>query len=123
MKTKQSKLTNLQKQKRVKFANWVLNNYTKDDTKRWLISDEKYFDLDGIYNVQNDRIWAVSREEADKRGAIHEKTKFPAKVMMWLSVCAEELWIPVIFEDRTMDAQRYIDDVLPIALKYGNKML
>ena len=27
------------------------------------------FDLDGIYNGQNDRIWAVSREEADWRGA------------------------------------------------------
>ena len=32
-KTKQPKLTNLQKNKRVKFANWVLNNYSKDDTK------------------------------------------------------------------------------------------
>ena len=31
---KQSKLTDLQKQKRVKFINWVLNSYTKDDTKR-----------------------------------------------------------------------------------------
>ena len=90
------------------FANWVLNNYTKDDTKRWLFSDEKYFDSDGIYNVQNDRIWNVSREEADKRGAIHEKTEFLIKVMVWLSVCAEGLSIPLIFEDETMDAQRYI---------------
>ena len=50
-KTKQPKLTNLQKNKRVKFANWVLNNYSKD---KCLFTDEKYFDLDGIYNSQND---------------------------------------------------------------------
>ena len=42
-------------------------------------TDEKYFDLDGVYNVQNDHIWTVSREEADKQGGIHQKTKFPAK--------------------------------------------
>jgi transposase len=122
-KIKQPKLTDLQKQKRAKFANWVLNNYNKDDTKRWLFTDEKYFDLDGIYNAQNDRVWAVNREEADKKGGIHEKTKFPVKVMVWLGVCAQGLTVPVIFEDGTMDADRYINEVLPIALKFGNKML
>ena len=49
-KTIQSKLTNLQNNKRVKCANWVLNNYSKEYTKNWLFTDEKYFDLDGIYN-------------------------------------------------------------------------
>jgi inhibitor of nuclear factor kappa-B kinase subunit alpha len=122
-KIKQPKLTDLQKRKRVKFANWVFNNYTKEDTKKWLFTDEKYFDLDGIYNAQNDRIWAVSREEADKRGGIHQKTKFPVKVMVWLGVCAKGLTVPVILEEGTMDAERYISDVLPIALKSGNKML
>jgi hypothetical protein len=101
----------------------VLNNYTKEDTKNWLFTDEKYFDLDGVYNVQNDRIWAVSREAADKQGGIHEKTKFPVKVMVWLGVCAEGLTVPVIMENGTMDSERYINDVLPIALKSGNKML
>jgi len=43
-KIQQPKLTDLQKQKRIKFANWLLNNYNKDDTKRWLFTDEKYFD-------------------------------------------------------------------------------
>lgn len=47
-KIKQPKLTRLQKKKRVKFANWVLNHYTKEDTKKWLFTDEKYSDLDGI---------------------------------------------------------------------------
>ena len=42
-KVKQTKLTNLQKQKRVKFANWVSNNYAKDDTKRWLLLMRSFF--------------------------------------------------------------------------------
>ncbi|CAF2089292.1 unnamed protein product, partial [Rotaria magnacalcarata] len=122
-KIKQPKLTDVQKKKRVKFENWVLNNYTKSDIARWLFSDEKYFDLNGIYNNQNDRIWAISREEANKRGTIYETTKFPVKVMVWFGVCSERLSVPMLFEDGSMDAQRYIDEVLPIALECGNEML
>ena len=40
------------------------------------------FDLGGMYNAQNHRIWAVNREEADKRGGIEQKRKFPQKVMV-----------------------------------------
>ena len=80
----------------MKFANWVLNNYTKEDTKIWLLIDEKYFDLDSVYNVQKDRIWAVSREEADKQGGTRRKTKFSRKVMAGLGVCGKGLITPVI---------------------------
>ncbi|CAF3639840.1 unnamed protein product [Rotaria socialis] len=122
-KRKQPKLTNLQKTRRIKFANWVLNNYSKDDTKKWLFTDEKLFDFDGIYNSQNDRVWAVSREEADRKGGFREKTKYPRKVMVWLGACVEGLTTPVILENGTIDAEVYINDVLPIALKCGDKML
>ncbi|CAF4947754.1 unnamed protein product, partial [Rotaria magnacalcarata] len=122
-KIKQPRLTDLQKNKRVKFANRVLNHCTKNDTERWLFSDEKYFDLDGVYNVQNDRVWAVSRAEADRQGAIHQKTKFPTKVMVWLGVCAQGLTEPVIIEHETMNAERYINEVLHITLRSGNRML
>ncbi|CAF5004515.1 unnamed protein product [Rotaria magnacalcarata] len=37
--------------------------------------------------------------------------------------CSEGLSVPVICEDGSMDAQRYIDEVLPIALECGNEML
>ena len=80
----QPKLTDLQNRKKIKFANWVLNNYTKKDTRKWLFTDEKYFDLDGVYNVHNDCIWAVSREEAGKKRGIYQKTKLLVKVMSWL---------------------------------------
>ena len=40
-----------------------------------------------------------------------------------MEVCGEGLTPPVIIEDGTIDAERYIDEILPIALKSGNKML
>ena len=49
-------LSNDQKIKRKKFANWVGTNFRKKDTMRILFSDEKFFDIDGVYNFQNDRV-------------------------------------------------------------------
>ncbi|CAF5161155.1 unnamed protein product, partial [Rotaria magnacalcarata] len=42
-----------------------------------LFSDEKKFDIDRVYNRQNDRIWAPSREQTDADEEIHRKIKFP----------------------------------------------
>ncbi|CAF3122126.1 unnamed protein product, partial [Rotaria socialis] len=93
--------------------------------KKWLFTGEKVFDLDGIYNSQNDRVWATSREEADRKGGFREKTKYPKKVMVWLGTCADGLRTPVKLENGTMDAEVYINEVLPIALECGDndKML
>lgn len=65
---------------------------------RILFSDEKMFDVDGIYNAQNQRIWAPSRAEADERGGVQMRQKLG-----------------------TVDHAQYIDNVLPVALEYGNK--
>ncbi|CAF4642983.1 unnamed protein product, partial [Rotaria magnacalcarata] len=35
---------------------------------RFARTNEKIFDLDGMYNSQNQRIWAASRDEADEKG-------------------------------------------------------
>ena len=51
-----------------------------------LFSDKKMFDIDGVYNLQNDRIWAVIRQEADKADGKKQKRKFSEKVMVWLGV-------------------------------------
>ncbi|CAF1556573.1 unnamed protein product [Rotaria magnacalcarata] len=83
----------------------------------------KFFDLDGIYNSQNDRVWAASREEADRKGGFREKTKYPEKVMVWLGACADGLTTPGNLENGTMDAEVYINEVLPIALECGDKAL
>ncbi|CAF4545407.1 unnamed protein product, partial [Rotaria magnacalcarata] len=37
------------------------------------------FDIDRIYNAQNDRIWAVNRLAADIKGGTRQKRKFPQK--------------------------------------------
>ena len=88
-----------------------------------LFLEEKLFDIDGIYNSQNDRIWAVSRVEADKRGGVKRKQKFPEKVMICLSVCSKGVSPIVIFDEGTIDHARYIEEVLPVSLKYGNDIL
>ena len=111
------------KKKRKKFSNWVRTRFRKEDTMKILFLDEKLFDIDGIYNSQNDRIWAVSRVEADKRAGVKRKQKFPEKVMIWLSVCSKGVSPIVIFDEGTIDHARYIGEVLPVALKYGNDIL
>ena len=89
---------------------------------RILFSDEKLFDIDGVYNVQNDRVWAPSRVEANECGGIKMKRKFPQKVMVWLGACSKGITPLVVFEKGTLDHDRYIKEVLPMALKYGNKV-
>ena len=115
-------LTDEHKEKRIQFANWIRNNFRKEDTMRILFSDEKMFDIDGVYNSQNDRIWAVDRSEADIKGGTRQKRKFPQKIMFWLGVCSKGVSPLVIFENGTVDHDRYIKEVLPIALKLGNDM-
>lgn len=106
--------------KRKSFANWVRNNFNKETSKNILFSDEKLFDLDGVYNRQNDRIWAPTRADADSRGGIFERNKFPQKVMVWLGVCHKGTTQVVILEG-SVNHQSYIKNVLPVALRCGNK--
>ena len=54
----------------------------KKDIMRIVFSDEKMFDFDGIYNSENDRIWVVNREEANRRGGKEQPRKFAEKVMI-----------------------------------------
>lgn len=51
------------------------------------------------------------------------KKDFPQKVMRCDSMHAQRIFPPiVIFEDSSLDHARYIQKVLPVALKYGNKV-
>ena len=70
-------LSDDQKIKRKKFANWVRNNFRKEETMRMLFSDEKFFDVDDVYNSKNDRVWAVDRADANEKGDIQQRRKFP----------------------------------------------
>ncbi|CAF3760617.1 unnamed protein product [Rotaria socialis] len=114
-------LSDDQKLKRKQFANWVRTNFRKEDTLKILFSDEKMFDIDRVYNTQNDRVWAVDRADADKNGGTQQKRKFPQKVMVWLGACSKGLTPLVILDEGTVDHTVYIEKVLPVALKYGNQ--
>ena len=120
---KEPAINDIQKEKRIKFANWMKNNFRSDDIKRWLFSDEKLFDLDGVYNVQNDHIWAANRQEADAKGETKKKHKFPTRVMVWLGVCREGFTTPVILGNETLNHEKYIKEILPVVLQCGNKMM
>ena len=49
--------------------------------------------------------------------------KFPQKLMAWVGACSKGLLPLVIFENGTVDHNRYINEVLPVALKHGNRIL
>ncbi|CAF1354989.1 unnamed protein product [Didymodactylos carnosus] len=114
--------TDTQKAKRITFGNWVRHNFSKEQSLRILSSDEKMFDLNGMYNCQNDQAWAVNRAEADKNGGVKQKQEFPQKVMVWLGVCSEgvtPLVIWIMAQPRHPLSQGCIEranDVLSIAL-------
>ena len=42
---------------------------------------------------------------------------------VWLGACAKGLTAAVVFENETMNAEIYINEVLPIALECGDKTL
>ena len=42
--------------------------------------------------------------------------------MVWLGVCSKGVSTLVSFEDGTIDHNRHIKEVLPVALKFGNGM-
>ncbi|KAL4500781.1 hypothetical protein ABPG72_020015 [Tetrahymena utriculariae] len=110
-------------EKRLKFSYWVQNNFTKNDCLKILFSDEKQFEIDGVYNTQNDRIGAVDRAQADLKGGIFQKQKFPQKVMVWIGVSSRGLSPLVFLPKGGINSQIYIDQVLPVSKKFGDDNL
>ena len=72
--------------------------------------------------TQHDRIWVVNRAEANIKGGTRQIRKFPQRVMVWLGACSKGLSPLVIFENGTVDHNHYINEVLPVVLKYGNSI-
>ena len=120
--TVQPLLTDQHKESRKRFANWIRTNFRKEDMMKILFSDEKMFDIDGVYNSQNERIWAANRMEADAKGDIKRRRKYPQKVIIWLAICSYGVSPLILFEDGTFDHVRYINEVPLVALQYGNKV-
>ena len=90
---------------------------------RILFSNEEMCDLNGIYNSQNDIIWAINRAEVDDKGDIKQIENFSQKVMVWLGVYSKGVTPLIIFDERTLDHECYIKKVLSMAKKYGDKVV
>ena len=84
-------LTDAHKAERKAFANWIRTNFREEQIMRTLFSDEKNLDIDGIYNLQNDRAWTFSRSETNERGGIVGERKFPLRVMVWVDACSKSI--------------------------------
>ena len=115
-------LTNAHKAERKAFSNWIRTNFRKELTMRILFLDEKIFDIDGVYNLQNDRVWTPSRSEVSETDGVVEKRKFPQRVLAWPGACSKCISPLVIFEEGIVGHARYNKEVLPVALKYENKV-
>ncbi|CAF1151578.1 unnamed protein product [Rotaria sordida] len=122
--TTQPNLQDYHKQRRISFTYWVRKSLRKKDHRKILFTDEKYFGLNGIFNRQNDRVYAPSRQEADEHGGIRPISKFPKRIMVLLGTCKNSLTTPIIFEPgKTLTHSNYIEVVLPHALAEGRHLL
>lgn len=72
-------------------------------------------------NQQNDVIYADSREDADKKYGLHELDKFPTTVMIWVGLTKFGP-TSVVRIPETLDSQKYIRTILPIAKRDGNSL-
>ena len=106
-----------------KFINWVRTSFRKEDTMKILFSDEKCFDINGVYNSQNYRVWAVNHADADEKGSVKRSQKHPQKVMVWLGTYSKGITPLVNLNGGTVDHAVYVEKVFPVALKYGNQVL
>ena len=60
-------------------------------------------------------MWAIDRADANKKGGIKQKRKFPKKVMVWLGACCKGITPLVILDEGTVSHDCYIKKVLPVA--------
>ena len=45
-------------------------------------------DINGLYNLQNERIWAINRGEANGKCSVKRKQNFSQNEMVWLGKCS-----------------------------------
>ena len=88
-----------------------------------MFPEERLFDVDEVYNFQNERIWAPDRTEADAKGGTNEVEKFPNKScgVTWSALQRSSSAL-AIFEEETADHEQYIQEVLPVVLKFGHDL-
>ena len=85
-------LTEDQKKNRKRIARWWRKtNCGGIGHLHFMLSDEKMFTLNGGLNKQNDRVYALTREEANEIGGLHFEKIYPMFIMVW---CGLTKWGP-----------------------------
>ena len=122
--TIEPKRSDAHKQARITFAYWVRRSLTKASIQKIFFTDKKYFTVDRIFNRHKDRAYAATRAEEDERGGVHQKSKYSAQIMVRLGACYAGVTKPIVFEPfEILTQDNYIDDVLPLALSEGKRII
>ena len=101
-------MTDIQKEKRLKFC-IEKKNWTKDDWKRILWSDESPFELFHTSNRQNDRIWARDKSKVPNV----ETVKFSPRGMVWGMMSFQALSeLHIIPPKQTVTNYYYVENIL-----------
>jgi len=117
-------LTANQIQRRKSFAHWIKNRFNLEECRSILFSDEKWFDQDGQCNRQNDCVYAELRETANEDFGTRPVHKFPFKAMIWAGITFNGVTDIVILPQKmSFDAVFYIENVLPIVKRDGNRLI
>ncbi|CAF3184230.1 unnamed protein product [Rotaria socialis] len=101
--------------------------YVLEQTKnreKILFTDENKFELGGIFNRQNDHVYAPSRHDTDEHKGAKPTAKFPKNLMVWLAASKNGLSLPIIFEPgETLTHEKYVDIILPHARAECQRLL
>jgi len=92
-------ITELDKAKRLEFAQWILRNQHLLPDILW--TDEAYFSVDGLVNRHNCVIWANENPHKMLMKSLH-----PEKVCVWMAFGANYKLAPFFF-DGTVDQNNY----------------
>jgi hypothetical protein len=94
--------------KKMRFCNWFISHVHNGllDPKLTLFTDDANFNLSGYVNSQNNRFRSSENPHVPIQLPLHDQ-----KVGVWCAVSANHI-VGLIFYERTLDAQRYINEIL-----------
>ena len=87
-------------------------------------SDEKFVDIDRVYNSERERVWTINRTDADESEVVSCRNKSSPRDsdgVVGCSCSSKDLTLLVILDEETVEHSCYIRNILPVALKCGKK--
>lgn len=104
----QPRLTEDQKRRRLEFAK-ARKNWSVQDWRRILFSDESPFEIFQAPNRQNDRVWAHNSSQVP----VVETVKQPLKILVWGMMSYRGLSdLHIIPRGQTVTADYYVEEVM-----------